>query len=140
MRVSELRDRLGGNTNSGGSKLDVVGIGALNLDYIASASALGGQAQSLPLTARISRLLESGSPPLEWGTEHRVDDRAIHAAIEALSSARPDTSLGGSAFNAIYAIAQTQVGLRLGYVGVAGRVPVPGMSSIQQFEALRRRS
>jgi sugar/nucleoside kinase (ribokinase family) len=135
MKVSELHDRLGGTTRSTGATLDVVGIGALNLDYIASASVMGGPASSLPLTARISRLLESASLTLEWGTEHQVDNRAIHAAIEAFSSARPDTSLGGSAFNAIYAMAQTQVGLRLGYVGVAGRVPVLGMSSIQQFDA-----
>jgi sugar/nucleoside kinase (ribokinase family) len=32
--------------------------------------------------------------------------------------------LGGSAFNAIHAIAKTKAGLRLGYVGVAGRAPV----------------
>lgn len=134
--MSELHDRLDGGAEVGGFALDVVGIGALNLDYIVSASAVTGRAPSPSLSARISGLLEQTGPPLEWGTERHVDGRTIHAAIEALSSARPDTSLGGSAFNAIYAIAATQVGLRLGYVGVAGRVPVIGQSSTEQFEAL----
>jgi sugar/nucleoside kinase (ribokinase family) len=134
--VSELSDYLGRGTGSSGFALDVVGIGALNLDYIANASKSGGPRRSRALTSRISDLVMRTGSPIEWGTERRVDDETIHAAIEAASSASPDTSLGGSAFNAIYAIASTQVGLRLGYVGVAGRVPVIGLSSIQQFEAL----
>ena len=60
----------------------------------------------------------------------------MQAVIEAVSSSRPDTVLGGSAFNAIHAIAKTKAGLRLGYVGVAGRVPVIGLSVVQQMEAL----
>ncbi|MGH4015018.1 MAG: PfkB family carbohydrate kinase [Pseudonocardiaceae bacterium] len=134
--MPELYDHLGGGAQLSGFTLDVVGVGALNLDYIANASASSGQTRSRSLTTRISELIDRMGPPLEWGTERRVDSHTIHAAIEAVSSARPDTSLGGSAFNAIYAIAKTQVGLRLGYVGVAGRVPVIGVSSIQQFEAL----
>jgi sugar/nucleoside kinase (ribokinase family) len=134
--VSELADRLGGAPGSSGFALDVVGVGALNLDYITNASRSAVSPRSRALTSRISELVTQTGPPLEWGTERRVDDETIHAAIEAASSASPDTSLGGSAFNAIYAIASTQVGLRLGYVGVAGRVPVIGVSSIQQFEML----
>jgi len=134
--VSELVDRLGEGAGSSGFALDVVGIGALNLDYIANASSPPESPRSRTLTTRISELVVQTGSPLEWGTERSVDGVTIHAAIEAASSARPDTSLGGSAFNAIYAIARTQVGLRLGYVGVAGRVPVIGVSSIQQFETL----
>ncbi|MFY1671984.1 PfkB family carbohydrate kinase [Plantactinospora sp. WMMB334] len=92
---------------------------------------------------RLSRLVERDGPPIEAGTERAVDAETIHAAIETAGFARPENplggtsfSLGGSAFNAIFAIAQTQVGLRLGYVGVAGRVPVIGLSTMAQFEAL----
>jgi sugar/nucleoside kinase (ribokinase family) len=119
-----------------GYAFDVIGVGALNLDYIADDSPLAHGNEKPSLAVRISKIVEQTGPPLEWGTERHVDDRTIYAAIEAASSAQPDTALGGSAFNAIYAIAHTQVGLRLGYVGVAGHVPVIGVSAIQQFETL----
>jgi precorrin isomerase len=45
--------------------------------------------------------------------------------------------LGGSAFNAIHAIAKTKAGLRLGYVGVAGRVPVIGRTPSALLSLLR---
>ncbi|GIG92940.1 hypothetical protein Pen02_78760 [Plantactinospora endophytica] len=121
----------------------MVGVGALNLDYLVSAPSVGASDSPRSLTERISRLVERTGPPLEPGTERAVDAGTIHAAIEAAGFARPETllggtsfSLGGSAFNAIFAIAQTQVGLRLGYVGVAGRVPVIGLSTVAQLEAL----
>jgi sugar/nucleoside kinase (ribokinase family) len=115
--------------------LDVVGMGALNLDYLAIAPDRRSPSPGT-LTARIAELLSAGTEPFEWGTEHHVDESTIYRAIELVSSARIETVLGGSAFNAIHAIAQTQVGLRLGYVGVAGRVPVTGMSIVQQLDAL----
>lgn len=118
---------------------DVVGVGALNLDYIAG-NPVPGPAPARSFTDRLSELLGLGpggdGGPLEWGVEHQVDSRTIHAVIEAVSSSRPDTMLGGSAFNAIHAIAKTKAGLRLGYVGVAGRVPVIGLSAVQQFNSL----
>jgi sugar/nucleoside kinase (ribokinase family) len=116
--------------------LDVVGIGALNLDYIANVPALARQPRSQSLITQIAKLVEKTGAQLEWGTERSVDEQTIYAAIEAVSSAAPTTSLGGSAFNAIQAIAQTHAGLRLGYVGVAGKVPIIGMSSIQQLQTL----
>ena len=120
-----------------GFAFDVVGVGALNLDYVASNS---GNAHGRPFTRRLAELLGRGpgaaGGPLEWGVEHRVDSAAMHAIIDAVSSSRPDTMLGGSAFNAIHAIAKTKAGLRLGYVGVAGRVPVIGLSVVQQLDNL----
>lgn len=119
---------------SPGFSLDVVGVGALNLDYIAGAPPVDESGR--PFTSRVSELLEGEGAPLEWGVERQVGSRTIHEVIEAVSSTRPDTMLGGSAFNAIHAIAKTKAGLRLGYVGVAGRVPVIGMSAVQQLESL----
>lgn len=119
--------------------LDVVGVGALNLDYIAG-NPTPGTSGARSFTDRLSELLrlEPGhdDEPLEWGVERQVDSRTIHSVIEAVSSSRPDTMLGGSAFNAIHAIAKTKAGLRLGYVGVAGRVPVIGLSAVQQLDSL----
>jgi sugar/nucleoside kinase (ribokinase family) len=119
-----------------GFAFDVVGVGALNLDYIAANPAVPGEVGERSLTAQLSGLVGQDGEPLEWGVERQVDSRTIHTVIEAVSSSRPDTMLGGSAFNAIYAIAKTKAGLRLGYVGVAGRVPVIGLSAVQQLDSL----
>jgi sugar/nucleoside kinase (ribokinase family) len=119
-----------------GFAFDVIGIGALNLDYVAGNS---GPPRERPFTRRLPELLGrrpgAAGGPLEWGVEHRVDSAAMQAVIEAVSSSQPGTVLGGSAFNAIHAIAKTKAGLRLGYVGVAGRVPVTGLSAVRQMEA-----
>src|SRR3954462_1094820 len=96
-------------------QFDVVGVGALNLDYIATASAAHRRVSWL------DGLLDGGAP-LEWGTPRGVGADVISAALEAADAGSLKVSLGGSAFNAITAIAQTQLGLRLGYVGVAGRM------------------
>ncbi|HZM78770.1 MAG TPA: PfkB family carbohydrate kinase [Candidatus Limnocylindrales bacterium] len=119
-------------------RFDVIGVGALNLDYIASASSSqvtkrgGGRS----LTAQLSQVLGVGEGPLEWGAEKRVDADTIYAALEAVDASSLKVNLGGSAFNAICAIAHTGLGLRLGYVGVSGRMPMPGLSSIRQLELL----
>jgi sugar/nucleoside kinase (ribokinase family) len=120
-----------------GFALDVVGVGALNLDYVASNSgASHGRPITLRLSEQLARWSSAAGGPLEWGVEHQVDSAVMHAVIETVSSSRPDTVLGGSAFNAIHAIAKTKAGLRLGYVGVAGRVPVIGLSVVQQLDSL----
>ncbi|MEV6551339.1 PfkB family carbohydrate kinase [Streptomyces sp. NPDC051597] len=115
--------------------LDVVGIGALNLDYIISSPAAGAPAET-PLSTRIAQIVDQDRPVPEWGTETAVDEHTVYAALEAVDSAALETSLGGSAFNAIHTLAQLQLDLRLGYVGVAGHVPGPGISSTAQLHAL----
>jgi sugar/nucleoside kinase (ribokinase family) len=121
----------------GGFALDVVGIGALNLDYLShSDAAVGVDDVWVPLSARIAELIDDGRPAPDWGTEASVDETTVYAALEAANPSALQTSLGGSAYNAIYALAQMHLDLRLGYVGVAGRVPGPGLSAVQQFETL----
>ncbi|MFF1477303.1 PfkB family carbohydrate kinase [Streptomyces sp. NPDC058301] len=121
-----------------GFALDVVGIGALNLDYITNASRTAAPDTSprVALSTRIISLLEEGRPAPEWGTETAVDEHTVYAALEATEAASVQTALGGSAFNAINTLAQLQLDLRLGYVGVAGRVPGPGLSALAQMHAL----
>lgn len=116
--------------------LDVVGVGAFNLDYIAGvpSQTAGPPAQSL--RSRIAAVFADADPPFEWGTERLVDEAAMYTALAEVNAVSLDATLGGSAFNAIFALAQMKLGLRLGYVGVAGRVPIPGMSSIQQLAGL----
>ncbi len=116
--------------------LDVVGIGALNLDYIISSSNLPDEPRSARLSSRIMDLLDADQPVPEWGTETSVDERTVYAALEAVTASSLQTALGGSAFNAIHTLAQLRLDLRLGYVGAAGRVPGRGLSSVQQLDAL----
>src|SRR5688500_495080 len=118
-------------------QFDVVGVGAINLDYIATASAAlrHAPAKGAPLVTRLNEALGDGTT-IEWGTEHDVGADVISAALEAAGADSLKVSLGGSAFNAITAIARTDLGLRLGYVGVAGKMPMPGMSGTRQLRSL----
>jgi sugar/nucleoside kinase (ribokinase family) len=88
----------------GGTGLDVVGIGALNVDYIVAAAPERG-------------------PDVEWGTETLVDADTVTALLAATDPARVTATPGGSALNTMVALAHLGRGLRLGYVGVAGRAP-----------------
>jgi sugar/nucleoside kinase (ribokinase family) len=112
--------------------MDVVGVGALNVDLIAGASALQGT-RVLDLISRKAGI----SPPLEPCTERLVDESTVRTALACLDSPGAGTGtgigteltavLGGSAFNTLHALARTGLGLSLGYVSVAGRTPVPGV-------------
>ncbi|WP_170323689.1 carbohydrate kinase family protein [Cryptosporangium phraense] len=86
------------------SDVDIVGVGALNLDYRVSG----------PTTATLSALL---GRPIDWGTETPVDAATIETVLRRFP-ARPTP--GGSAYNAVAAVPPH---LRVGYVGVAGRTP-----------------
>ncbi|MFI9492422.1 hypothetical protein ACIG8K_12720 [Streptomyces halstedii] len=57
-------------------------------------------------------------------------------AIGRLGSASLDASLGGSAWLTIYALARLRLGLRLGHVGVAGRIEMPGLSFLGRMDRL----
>ncbi len=117
-------------------RLDVVGIGALNLDYIASAPSGAPASSNDSLRRRITAIASTAAPSFQWGAETLVDERTVYAALDETSTASVDIVLGGSAWNAIFALSKVGSGLRLGYVGVAGRVRAPGISSLQQLELL----
>ncbi|GAB3406427.1 hypothetical protein GCM10027569_16910 [Flindersiella endophytica] len=72
----------------------------------------------------------------EWNREGPVDLQTITAAMQLLGAASLGYSLGGSAWLTIFALAQMGVGVRLGYVGVVGRVEAPGLSFVGQMEEL----
>ncbi|MQY28118.1 PfkB family carbohydrate kinase [Nocardia aurantia] len=116
--------------------LDVVGIGALNLDYITTRAAAERDSSGRTLTAQLRELVAGEDQLLESGIELSVGADTIYGAIDIASSAAPTAALGGSAFNAIHAMAATGTGLRLGYVGVAGHSPVIGVTIIDRLAAL----
>jgi sugar/nucleoside kinase (ribokinase family) len=119
-----------------GFSRDVVGIGAFNIDYLADASSPTGRDAPWSLGSRIARVLASHDVRLEWDTEHSIDERAIYASLAEVDRASLEATLGGSAFNAIFALAKLNLNLRLGFIGLAGRVPIPGRSGTAELAAL----
>ncbi|HEY8473616.1 MAG TPA: PfkB family carbohydrate kinase [Natronosporangium sp.] len=119
-----------------GFSRDVVGVGAFNIDYLTAGSGSAGNDQPNSLGSRIERVLAAAGIQLEWGTEHAVDERTIYAALAEVDRAALKDSLGGSAFNAIYTLAHLNLDLRLGFLGLAGRVPIPGQSGVAELAAL----
>jgi sugar/nucleoside kinase (ribokinase family) len=107
--------------------LDVVGFGALNLDYIAGASRL---------SAKTMELVQESTARFEWGAEGAVDAATISSAIDQLGPAALEASLGGSAWNTILTLANMRIDLRLGYVGFVGRVEHPGLSFHRRMDSL----
>jgi sugar/nucleoside kinase (ribokinase family) len=111
----------------GDSAPDVVGFGALNVDYIAGASRL---------SERTDEKVTESTARFEWNREGPVNQQTITMAIRNLGAASLSYSLGGSAWLSIFSLAQMQIGVRLGYIGVLGRIETPGLSFIDQMDEL----
>ncbi|HEY2411572.1 MAG TPA: PfkB family carbohydrate kinase [Pirellulaceae bacterium] len=90
---------------------DMIGIGALNIDYIAT------REKVLELDAEITTELENR---FEHGTERPVDEEEINRTLQEMGIRSFEAHLGGSAFNTVNALSSLQLPLKLGYVGVAG--------------------
>lgn len=106
---------------------EIVGFGALNVDYIASASRL---------SQRTAEHVTESTARFEWNREGPVDQKIITDAMGHLGAASLSYSLGGSAWLTIFTLAQMRVGLSLGYVGVVGRIEAPGLSFTGQMDQL----
>jgi sugar/nucleoside kinase (ribokinase family) len=106
---------------------EIVGFGALNVDYIASASRL---------TERMHEEVSESTARFEWNREGPTNEATIMDAIRRLGVGSLACSLGGSAWLTISAMAHLGLGLRLGYVGVVGRVEAPGLSFSDQMDEL----
>ncbi len=78
-------------------RVEVVGVGALNVDYIASASRL---------SARSAEQVQESVARFEWNTEGPVDGTTVAKAIERLGASSLDASLGGSAWLTEFTLAQ----------------------------------
>ncbi|BFO21873.1 hypothetical protein SHKM778_82610 [Streptomyces sp. KM77-8] len=118
---------VGGDLGGRQQPPDIVGFGALNVDYIASASRL---------STRMAEQVSESTARFEWNTEGPVDEASIRKAIERLGASSLDASLGGSAWLTMFTLAQMRLGLRLGYVGVLGRIETAGLSFVRQMDVL----
>lgn len=103
--------------------LDIVGIGALNIDFLATIA-----------TGTFQEVKQVGG--VEWGTEAVVKESILKEALDSLSAESVIASAGGSAFNTLFALANMDLDLKLGYVGVSGRSPVCGFTPVQDLEQL----
>ncbi|MCF6524228.1 nucleotide-binding protein [Streptomyces sp. JJ36] len=104
-----------------------MGFGALNVDLIAGSSGLSAHAAE-HVTESIARF--------EWNRETPVDEGTILEVVDRLDAASLSASLGGSAWITLFTLAQMRAGLRLGYVGVVGRMVKPGLSFTGQMDRL----
>jgi sugar/nucleoside kinase (ribokinase family) len=127
-------DQPGSGSNKSLS-VDIVGIGALNLDYIAGSEAIYNL-QVGSFQDSIRRLIADTGIEAEFGTETFVDAAVIDKILKMDARPRFHAALGGSSFNTIYTLGQSGIPLRLGFVGVAGHVPVPELSAIAEMDAL----
>jgi sugar/nucleoside kinase (ribokinase family) len=108
-------------------RLDVIGMGALNVDYIASASSLTKH--------MADRVMESAAR-FERNVEGRTTEDVILGVIDQLGTSSLQTALGGSAWNTVFALGQLRAGVRCGYVGVLGEVGMLGLSFTRQMDLL----
>jgi sugar/nucleoside kinase (ribokinase family) len=112
----------------GRSGLDVVGVGALNLDCLVDLAQVGAREGTDTAALRSWVAAACAGTRLDWGAEAFVDEPTVQAVLDRFGGAALAWQPGGSAFNTVHALACMGLGLRLGYVGVAGRSPVPGLS------------
>jgi sugar/nucleoside kinase (ribokinase family) len=99
-------------------RFDVVGVGALNLDYLAAWSGPRD-----PVEAVVGA-------PVGWGSEAAVAEDVVRGLVGLIDPAEVTVSAGGSTFNLVYALAHARPDLALGYVGVAGTPPTGGISAM----------
>lgn len=108
-------------------KIDILGIGALNLDYIATSSRL----------RRLDpELIADLATKFELGTEQPVTESEINYTLTKMGTGVFEACLGGSSFNVIHAIACTSPNLSLGYIGVAGKTNVAGHNFLGRLRNL----
>jgi sugar/nucleoside kinase (ribokinase family) len=112
----------------GRSGLDVVGVGALNLDCLVDLAQAAAREGTDTAELRSWVAAACAGTRLDWGAEAFVDEPTVVAVLDRLGGAALAWQPGGSAFNTVHALARMGLGLRLGYVGVAGRSPGPGTS------------
>jgi sugar/nucleoside kinase (ribokinase family) len=91
--------------------LDIVGIGALNIDFTVTSEKMKSLQPGMA-----DEVMES----FEFGVERLVDESKIGGILSLLGRDSFRTTLGGSAFNTICAMASLGSGIRAGFAGMAG--------------------
>jgi sugar/nucleoside kinase (ribokinase family) len=105
----------------------VIGLGALNIDHIATTTQLSKQ---------MHEVVTESAARFEWNLEMRVEENVIVDAIDRLGAATLSSSLGGSAWVMMYSLAQIAIDIGMGFIGIVGRVESPGLSFLRQMDKL----
>ena len=93
--------------------IDILGVGALNVDRIFSVS----------MTPVLLRSLSAICPGITWGGEIAIDEEQF-IEVEKLLQGQPRTlRLGGSAYNAIRTFRSIDTSTRIGFIGTIGADP-----------------
>ena len=101
---------------------DVIAIGAMNTDFIATATALKKLKPDL---------LAEHEQLFEFGKERPAGAEEVKNVIQKIGTSVLTPALGGSSFNTIHALAMAVPEFRLGFVGVAGKsVAAPGFRQL----------
>lgn len=101
--------------------LDLIGIGALNIDFFVKRKGLGRALQ-----VDLDGVLENHS-------ERFVEMQVVDSYIQNIGIDNCRTQLGGSAYNATRTVASLDLGLNVGFVGCAGTT-IHGISVPESFK------
>lgn len=102
---------------------DIIGVGAVNLDYIISPPATGAVDRSV-------------TDRFDFGSERGITSDQAEALLVDVAPLDPVFSPGGSALNTVASIAAMGTELSLGYVGICGRSAAPGFQFTDWFQTL----
>ena len=102
---------------------DVIGVGAVNLDYIVSP----------PATGVVDR---SVFDRFDFGSERGITSQEAETLLADLAPLDPVFSPGGSALNTVASIAAMRSELSVGYVGICGRAAASEFRFSDWFQAL----
>ena len=90
-----------------------IGLGALNIDYILPKKKIES------LRQHTKGIFEDDFEP---GTERSINLETVEKRINRIGITNFEKFCGGSAFNTIYAMSSLKEDLKLGFIGIAGRV------------------
>lgn len=107
--------------------IDLIGIGALNLDFISSRD----KVKELD-----PDVIPEYTNKFELGAEKYVNDEEIDLTVNQMGVHSFETFLGGSSFNTIRAVAYSSRDIKIGYIGVAGDTYPHQNSFIDRMEHL----
>ncbi len=118
---------------------NIIGIGAVNLDYIIDSRAIERSASN-SVDIDIDIDINVGTPAsfdgFDYGSERSATAEEIAAALLRFEPLNPVLSPGGSSLNTLATIAASGAPVSLGYVGVRGNAPVAGFSFPDWFSSL----
>jgi sugar/nucleoside kinase (ribokinase family) len=105
--------------------VDVVAVGALNLDLIVAAT-------GAPLVVKLAAALADAGVAYTAGSEHVVSEQVMGMVLEVLDATEWECRAGGSAYDTIRGLANID-GIATGGIGVVGSMPALAIGRCEQI-------